>query len=596
MIIITDALSPLASLVASAPKQVLRRLPRVLAYDASSSSDFGHGWIAMTRVPGTPLAECWLEFDLDQRKRSIEELASFTRKLARFKSSNAIGSIATAHLRSTSQAADTGRLSVRAPLSLPGRNGANNLRPFAHSTTLAQSEHQSTASFLACAIEAEIAFLRQHQKPAVRCFNVNMLRLRQCGQEDEIPVDASFGSTTSATYKKQLRALGNLAQDIVAPISSSERFVLAHLDLSLENILVDPETGAVTGIVDWEFSGFVPDWMALAPPSWISDEWLPSWNGSNWSAEGHECELDPFDVGHLFDAAQSESLRAIWAKEVTWDAETMTAAQQKAQEKRKMWKACMSEWHQLERACAWARGVVSSRLQSQNDDEFQRRQVDALYSDSEMAHEDSADCRARCNSPSTADSSIGPYTPVDAVRDLPFMHPSIGEVGIAVKEKERYDLKLALEYMSRQASDDGDDEDEGSEDEDSESSEADADAADDDFDFEEFAMAFAPPPLPHIAPPLSVTVTLASPLSPAITSREASFDSFDSLDVTPTRSKRPTSFAADSTGRFVAFMNSTAPPSKLPPGSLWGAFWETPKLDVSRDLDFVIERDLDAGW
>lgn len=34
----------------------------------------------------------------------------------------------------------------------------------------------------------------------------------------------------------------------------------AHGDLSWENILVQPETGEVTGILDWEMAGFWPDW------------------------------------------------------------------------------------------------------------------------------------------------------------------------------------------------------------------------------------------------------------------------------------------------------------------------------------------------
>ena len=29
-----------------------------------------------------------------------------------------------------------------------------------------------------------------------------------------------------------------------------------HADLSQENILVDPSTGAITGIIDWEMAGF----------------------------------------------------------------------------------------------------------------------------------------------------------------------------------------------------------------------------------------------------------------------------------------------------------------------------------------------------
>jgi hypothetical protein len=540
-----------------------------------------------------PLAECWVEFDLEQRMKCIEELASFTRKLTRFNSSHTIGSVSTTTQRATSLGLSTSSSPVRTSLSLPGRNGANNLRPFNHSTALAKSEHQSTASFLACAVESEIAFLRQHQKPAVRCFNINIARLHQCDMGEEIPLDATFGSTTSAIYKRQLRALGDLAQEIVSPTPSSERFVLAHLDLTPENILVEPETGAVTGIVDWEFSGFVPDWLALAPPSWVSNDWLPSWAGSNWSNEGDLSELDPFKGGREFNAAQSAMLRTLWEKEVTRDAEALGAAQQKSQLKRKMWKACMSEWHQLERACAWARGIVSSRLHSQVDDEFQRSQVDLSYSDSEVTHDDT-DYRPRCNSPSTAESSIGPYTPIDAISttDLPFLRPSIGGAEITVKE-ERSDLKSAFELMSRQSSDDGDDEADEDDGFDGESN-GDGGVADD-FDFEEFALAFAPPPLPHIAP-LAITITQPSPQS-AVASRQTSFESFDSSPgTTPTDPKCLSASLPTEEDYFLRYINSKAPPSKLPPGSLWGVFWEAPKRNISRDLDFVIERDLDAGW
>ncbi|KAK4151643.1 kinase-like domain-containing protein [Chaetomidium leptoderma] len=42
------------------------------------------------------------------------------------------------------------------------------------------------------------------------------------------------------------------------PDSHSIRF--AHADLSWENILLDPETGTVSGILDWEMAGFWPTW------------------------------------------------------------------------------------------------------------------------------------------------------------------------------------------------------------------------------------------------------------------------------------------------------------------------------------------------
>lgn len=36
--------------------------------------------------------------------------------------------------------------------------------------------------------------------------------------------------------------------------------IFIHADLSRENILVDPETGKITGIIDWEMAGFWPEW------------------------------------------------------------------------------------------------------------------------------------------------------------------------------------------------------------------------------------------------------------------------------------------------------------------------------------------------
>ncbi|POR37744.1 Uncharacterized protein TPAR_02066 [Tolypocladium paradoxum] len=43
-------------------------------------------------------------------------------------------------------------------------------------------------------------------------------------------------------------------------LPDSHSIVFAHADVSWENILVDPTTGNVTGILDWEMAGFWPEW------------------------------------------------------------------------------------------------------------------------------------------------------------------------------------------------------------------------------------------------------------------------------------------------------------------------------------------------
>lgn len=71
-------------------------------------------------------------------------------------------------------------------------------------------------------------------------------------------------------------SVGEFHDFLVAPIKNSPRpewvkkfrdllpdthsVNFAHADISWENILVEPETGEVTGILDWEMAGFWPEW------------------------------------------------------------------------------------------------------------------------------------------------------------------------------------------------------------------------------------------------------------------------------------------------------------------------------------------------
>ncbi|KAF3010289.1 hypothetical protein E8E14_004190 [Neopestalotiopsis sp. 37M] len=48
--------------------------------------------------------------------------------------------------------------------------------------------------------------------------------------------------------------------------------VLHHIDLSTSNIIVDPETFAINGIIDWEQTLLVPDWYGIDYPNFISDD------------------------------------------------------------------------------------------------------------------------------------------------------------------------------------------------------------------------------------------------------------------------------------------------------------------------------------
>ncbi|KIJ28363.1 hypothetical protein M422DRAFT_270363 [Sphaerobolus stellatus SS14] len=51
-----------------------------------------------------------------------------------------------------------------------------------------------------------------------------------------------------------------------------ETFHFSHGDLHTANILVDPATEAITGILDWEMAGFRPAWLAAVASEWSNDD------------------------------------------------------------------------------------------------------------------------------------------------------------------------------------------------------------------------------------------------------------------------------------------------------------------------------------
>jgi thiamine kinase-like enzyme len=85
---------------------------------------------------------------------------------------------------------------------------------------------------------------------------------------DELDEDyLEDGDSILDLCKGYLEALPTIfpAQDSLA----EGPFVPCHEDLNQGNILVDPETFAITGIIDWEMISIVPLWQARSFPKTI---------------------------------------------------------------------------------------------------------------------------------------------------------------------------------------------------------------------------------------------------------------------------------------------------------------------------------------
>ncbi|KAK6220533.1 hypothetical protein LQW54_001978 [Pestalotiopsis sp. IQ-011] len=73
-----------------------------------------------------------------------------------------------------------------------------------------------------------------------------------------------------ATCLQYQRALPLVFPKVEIPRNDMLPFVLGHSDLDDRNILVDPETFTITGILDWEQTCIVPDWYGINCPLLIN--------------------------------------------------------------------------------------------------------------------------------------------------------------------------------------------------------------------------------------------------------------------------------------------------------------------------------------
>ncbi|KJA17531.1 hypothetical protein HYPSUDRAFT_206125 [Hypholoma sublateritium FD-334 SS-4] len=58
----------------------------------------------------------------------------------------------------------------------------------------------------------------------------------------------------------------------LGPSVDAEKFFFSHGDLHGANILVDPKSGAVTGLIDWEAAAFRPLWACMAGVGWFRED------------------------------------------------------------------------------------------------------------------------------------------------------------------------------------------------------------------------------------------------------------------------------------------------------------------------------------
>lgn len=92
--------------------------------------------------------------------------------------------------------------------------------------------------------------------------------------------------------------------DIHGKLEGAYRVCFTHADLNPHNILVDPKNGKITGIVDWEFGGWYPEYWEYTRMYYV---WVrPQWE--KWfAAIAEEVDMKKYE-------AERTAEEAIWTR------------------------------------------------------------------------------------------------------------------------------------------------------------------------------------------------------------------------------------------------------------------------------------------
>ena len=233
-------------------------VPQIIAFDSSADNELGFEWILMTKLPGVPLKSLWESPDLvwEERVQITRMLALYVKQLTNFKfslmgnlyPSNRPGFERVAWLKDLSSKPRFFPLSDDPEFTI----GPLTTFPFFCGDRIqlqnGRCAFETSSSYLTSLLHLNISFTKNRKIAALK--------------EDEYD-DVSELDYTIATYESLLSVLPIF---FPSDTGDAEIFSLFHDSISTNNILVDPITHRITGIVNWECVSLQPQWAAGRVP------------------------------------------------------------------------------------------------------------------------------------------------------------------------------------------------------------------------------------------------------------------------------------------------------------------------------------------
>ncbi|KIJ28591.1 hypothetical protein M422DRAFT_37289 [Sphaerobolus stellatus SS14] len=244
-------------------------VPDVYLYCSSANNPVRAEWIIMQYLPGKRFIDCFEDLPAEKRYQTATDLARI------------ISSIFTITASYCGSVLPDNRLN---PLRYPGLPLSNRSKTGLETLKWEQKDDIHSGFLQAGVMDPLSGLSIGPINDAVLLYYPNQIPHEQCGPfSSEKECLVAFLSLTFP------RPTGILERDSVArllevldlakkheqrrfSLLNTEVFHFAHGDLHAANILIDPATGAVTGIIDWEMAGFRPAWLAAVASEWFNDD------------------------------------------------------------------------------------------------------------------------------------------------------------------------------------------------------------------------------------------------------------------------------------------------------------------------------------
>ena len=227
-------------------------IPTVYAWESTPKNPVGQPYILMERMKGRSFDKCWKEITLAQKRMIARQLAHFTTALHTIGGEfTEIGNI---YYNTDKENFYIGPY-VDKFLDIRWDVPDHDAGPWSMSSQFFGSQVENRMLFgHTCLFERTNKDNRFGGTPVGDIVGYLMNLYSFCSK---------FGAPTleNVIYSKML---GTTTIEKVA--HSATRRSLFHDDLNEANILIDPTTMKLTGIIDWEGVGISPEWMAVSIP------------------------------------------------------------------------------------------------------------------------------------------------------------------------------------------------------------------------------------------------------------------------------------------------------------------------------------------